>query len=218
MRPTPPPRTGTPSPAPPATARPSPKTPPSPSPSPPRPTPFTIKGAIECELMEIAAKSPSATAVTQDMDSFPRGKWSSESQLWFQGSKPATSLSSASRWTPPALARSTLYATKSWDYGIVRFSINGKKAGEDMDLCSGQDKSAPTGPIELGTFEPQGGKLTLPPRSSETIQSSRTPSFSSALTASCSSQAHDPVDPAISGSPGRVLTCLPALPRSIKDS
>jgi hypothetical protein len=56
----------------------------------------------------------------------------------------------------------TLYATKSWDYGIVRFGVNGARAGDDIDLFSGQrGRAEPSGPIELGTFEPVEGKLTL---------------------------------------------------------
>ena len=36
------------------------------------------------------------------------------------------------------------------------------EAGEPRDLCSGQmRKCLPSGPIELGVFEPKDGKLTL---------------------------------------------------------
>jgi hypothetical protein len=112
--------------------------------------------------MEIAAKSPGATAVTQDMETFARGKWSGESQLWFQGAKPGDFVELRFPVDTPGPRKVTLYATRSWDYGIVRFSINGKETGKDLDLSSGQDKVClPTGPIELGTFEPQSGKLTL---------------------------------------------------------
>jgi len=54
-----------------------------------------------------------------------------------------------------------VYATKSWDYGIVRFTVDGKP-GKDMDLFSGAHGVAvPTGPIELGVFEPRDGRLVL---------------------------------------------------------
>ena len=43
----------------------------------------------------------------------------------------------------------------------MRFTINGEKAGEDVDLCSSERKVKATGPISLGTFEPKDGALRL---------------------------------------------------------
>ena len=53
----------------------------------------------------------------------------------------------------------TLYGTKSHDYGIVRWSINGQPAGNDYDAYSAQAESS--GAIELGTANPKDGKLVL---------------------------------------------------------
>ena len=50
-------------------------------------------------------------------------------------SGPAFLLESAAGTKP---VKVTLYATRSWDYGVVRFSINGTPAGEDVDLFSGE--------------------------------------------------------------------------------
>lgn len=58
----------------------------------------------------------------------------------------------------------TLYATKSWDYGVVRFSLNGQPAGRGgaIDLWSGEKgKVSPTGAIPLGCHTPRDGRLVL---------------------------------------------------------
>ena len=55
-----------------------------------------------------------------------------------------------------------VYATRSWDYGIVRFSVNGAKAGDDVDLFNSKGRAvAATGPIALGVFEPVNGRFTI---------------------------------------------------------
>ena len=51
-----------------------------------------------------------------------------------------------------------LYATKSYDYGILRLSVNGQ-AAKDYDAYSAT--SVLSGPIELGTFEPKDGRFIL---------------------------------------------------------
>jgi hypothetical protein len=128
---------------------------------PPRPAAFRIKDAIECETMDISAKTENLPAIGQDMETFGRGKWSGESQLWVQGAQRGDFIEL--KFPAPGPRRVILYASKSWDYGIIQFSINGKKAGEPRDLCSGQvNKCIPTGPIDLGVFEPgPDGKMTL---------------------------------------------------------
>src|SRR6185503_5360524 len=56
----------------------------------------------------------------------------------------------------------TVYATRSWDYGIVDFKVNGMATGGDVDLfnAKGHDVAA-TGPLVLGTFDPKDGKITV---------------------------------------------------------
>ena len=48
---------------------------------------------------------------------------------------------------------------RSWDYGILRFSVNGQAAGKDYDAFSAS--SVLSGPIELGTFKPKDGRFIL---------------------------------------------------------
>jgi hypothetical protein len=138
---------------------------------PPLPPPYKIELAgattVECESMKVLAQTPGITVVEQDMKSFGQRRWSGESHLWFQGSK----IGDFCELEIPVAAAGpegkkplqvTLFATKSWDYGIIKFSVNGRAAGEAIDLFSGErGKAIPSGPIELGAFEPANGKLVL---------------------------------------------------------
>ncbi len=133
--------------------------------APPLPPPFSIAGAIECEDMKILAQSPDTQVGPQDMREFGKRKWSAEGQLWVQGKEDGAfvelEIPAGAGPEGKKPVKVVVYATKSWDYGIVRFSVNGMP-GKDEDLFSGSHGAAiPSGPIDLGTFEPRDGKLIL---------------------------------------------------------
>jgi hypothetical protein len=125
-------------------------------PAPPLAPPVMVAGAIECETLEVTSKSEGTVVVPQG--GFAE-VWSKNHHLWVQAKR----IGDFVEIKLPATGRSrvTLYATKSWDYGIVRLTINGQRAGEDLDLCSGVREVKGTGAIELGVFEPVDGVLTL---------------------------------------------------------
>jgi Protein of unknown function (DUF2961) len=128
---------------------------------PPPPPPFKIEGMIEAESMSISGVTK-AKVVTQDMQGFGRGKWSNEQQVWVQGEGVGAGVTFELFVDPPGPRRLIVHATKSWDYATVRFTVNGKPAGADVDLFSGQvNVSVPTGTIDLGVFEPINGKFEL---------------------------------------------------------
>jgi hypothetical protein len=55
-----------------------------------------------------------------------------------------------------------VYATRSWDYAIVHFSLNGEKTGPDVDLYNTKGRQvAKTGPIDLGQTAAKEGKILL---------------------------------------------------------
>lgn len=130
---------------------------------PPLPPPFKVTGAVECEDLRVIGQSADLKVGKQDMRSFKRGAWSGESHLWVQGRQPGDFVELEVPATGTAKRfKVTLYPTKSWDYGVVRFTVNGQKAGKDTDLFSGgQGRCAPGAPVDLGVFAPRDGKLTL---------------------------------------------------------
>ncbi|MFG0284880.1 MAG: glycoside hydrolase family 172 protein [Phycisphaerales bacterium JB039] len=128
----------------------------------PLPPPFAIEGAIEAEKLEITARSrPDLPAGAQDMRGFGRGKWSGEQHLWVQGARAGDFVELRVPAPSAEPVKVIVYGTKSWDYGIVRFTVNGGEARE-VDLYNAEQRAAaPTGPIELGVFEPVDGALHL---------------------------------------------------------
>jgi hypothetical protein len=112
-------------------------------------------GAIECETMTVAAKSPGLRITHQD-SMLP---WSGNEQLFIQATKVGDFVELDIPVTDDKSHRVVLHGTKSYDYGILRFSINGQPAGSDYDAFNA---AAIVGePIELGRFEPKNGKLVL---------------------------------------------------------
>ena len=118
-----------------------------------------IKDAIECETMKMLAKSDELKPSTQKDYPFAAGQWSQDAQLFVQATKPGQFVELLVTEGVTGPRKLTLYATRSHDYGILRFSVNGKKVEKEFD---GWNKEPVlTGPVELGTFEPQDGRIVL---------------------------------------------------------
>lgn len=133
---------------------------------PPLPAPFRMEGAIECESLKVLAKSDGLPMVTQDMRSFAPGTWSNERHLWVQGRRPGDfvelEIPTGDGREGHKPVRVTVHATRSWDYGVVQFSVNGVRAGGGVDLFSGErGRCVASGPIDLGAFTPHDGTLVL---------------------------------------------------------
>lgn len=127
---------------------------------PPLPPPYKVAGAIECEGLEVAAISPGLKAVVQG--GHGPNLWSGDKHLWVQGRRVGDFIELRVPAAESRPQRVTIYATRSWDYGIVRFSVNGQRAGEDVDLFNAKAHAvAATGPIELGEFTPVDGAFRI---------------------------------------------------------
>lgn len=131
---------------------------------PPRlPAALKVDGAIECDKLRIASKADGVTAAAQG--GFGPDMWSGGTHLWVQAHKPGdfieleVPLPADLKGKPVQVV---LYATRSWDYGIVRFSVGGKQLGKDTDFFNDKAKeAAATGPLEMGVFQPAGDTFTL---------------------------------------------------------
>lgn len=127
-------------------------------PVPPPPPPFKVTGALECESLKIVAKSDGTQVGPQG--GFGPGLWSEERHLWIQAKGPGEFVELEIPATGPVNVK--IYGTRSWDYGIVRFSLNGKHAGQDVDMFNAKERTVvSTGPIDLGTATPVDGKIVL---------------------------------------------------------
>ncbi|MFO0836474.1 MAG: glycoside hydrolase family 172 protein [Phycisphaerales bacterium] len=130
--------------------------------APPLPPPFAIEGAIECEGLKVVKATQDIDVGGQGMGSFRPRTWSGEGHLWVQGKRVGDFVELQVPCEKGKAVKVALHATRSWDYGIIRFSIDGKQVGKDTDLFSGaQNKVEPTGPIDLGVIEPKGDSFIL---------------------------------------------------------
>lgn len=128
----------------------------------PLPPPFRIEGALECEDLKVVGASEGMPVGAQDMQGFGRDKWSGNSQLWCQGRKVGDYVEVRIPVEGDGLVKLKLFATKSWDYGVLGFAVNGKTLERTEDTFSGgRGKVEPTGAIALGTFAPRNGAITL---------------------------------------------------------
>lgn len=126
----------------------------------PLPAPFKVEGALECEDLKVLSASSGTPFGPQG--GFGPKLWSGGAQLWVQGKQAGDFVEIAVPAAATGPQKLTLYATKSWDYGIVRFTVNGMPAGPDVDLFNDKARDVVnTGPIELGTFEPKDGRFVL---------------------------------------------------------
>jgi len=114
---------------------------------------------IECEKLEISNKTIKMDTNPQDMYDWPKYRWSGNQHLLVMGKNKGDFIELRFKAKNNLPQKITLYATKSWDFGILRFSVNGKTVAKDFDAYS--PKVKPAKPIELGVFEPQEGFFIL---------------------------------------------------------
>jgi hypothetical protein len=117
-----------------------------------------LAGALECETLEIVARSPGLTAEAQNLRAYGSG-WSGDAQLFVHGQKPGDFVEIAIPAGEPGARSVAIHATKAPDYGMLRFTVNGKAAAVTFDGYAPQAKAA--GPLSLGVHQPKDGKFIL---------------------------------------------------------
>jgi hypothetical protein len=98
-------------------------------------------------------------AQLQDMSGWPDGTWKDNDQLWWTNAKPGDKLDIALPVKKAGRYALSVVLTTSFDYGIVQLYVDGKKAGEPIDLYS--EKVTNTEPIKLGNFKLTAGDHRL---------------------------------------------------------
>ncbi len=119
-----------------------------------------FKGAVEIGPKQILSKSGAITLRPQDLKKMRiMGAWNAGNHLLFKNTQVGDVVEVRIPASSPVAEKLTLHATKSKDFGIVRFSVNGKPVGADADLFA--CKPVASGPIELGAFDPVDGAYVL---------------------------------------------------------
>jgi len=124
---------------------------------PPLPPPFKIEGALECEKLEIVGRTEGIPMGPQG--GHGPGLWSGDQHLWIQGQKVGDFVELRVPAEGSGPRKVEVFATRSWDYGIVSFSINGKPTDVEVDLLD--DEVTATGALDLGVHEAKDGALIL---------------------------------------------------------
>jgi hypothetical protein len=105
--------------------------------------------------------SPNGEVQDQILSDRGPGKWKDDNQLWWTGAQPGDKLDVAFPVKKDGSYEVVVTLTKAIDYGIVQLWVDGKKAGEPIDLFN--DEVIPSGPISLGKHALKAGehKLTV---------------------------------------------------------
>ena len=119
---------------------------------------FKVADIVEGESLRPGAKATEGNVSVQDMSVWD-GDWSNLSQLWWLPSRAGSKLTLT--LTVPAAGPKELvgYFTRARDYGTVRVRVNGRSAGEPVNLY-GPDV-VPTGPVSLGRVDLNAGANTV---------------------------------------------------------
>jgi D-arabinan exo alpha-(1,3)/(1,5)-arabinofuranosidase (non-reducing end) len=113
-----------------------------------------VKGAIEGEGLEIAARSGGSTEI-QGSSTY---QWSNEQQLWWIDGRPGDHLDLLVPIKEKGRYRVFAYLTKAIDYGVVKLTFNDQPAEQLFDRFN---DGVATDELELGVFDLQAGKNLL---------------------------------------------------------
>ncbi|MBL1217285.1 MAG: DUF2961 domain-containing protein [Planctomycetes bacterium] len=118
--------------------------------APPLPPPFAIKGGIEGESLKVLGKSDEDLPATAQK-LWKKEMFSNDNHLWVQAVRPGQFVEVEIPVKRAGSHRIEVYMVKSWDYGIVQFSVNGQEAGPEVDTYNTVGKEiGATGPIDIG--------------------------------------------------------------------
>ena len=127
---------------------------------PPLPPPLKIEGALECEALEVVDRTEGITIGAQG--GHGPDLWSGTEQLWVQGQQPGDFVALKVPVDGAGTYQVEVFATRSWDYGIVLFSIDGKSTGLGVDLYNRVERKVDaTGALHLGVHETTGDAMIL---------------------------------------------------------
>jgi len=119
---------------------------------------YYVKSAAKAGGFKILGE-PMGTVQTQGLTHFKGGKWRNNDHLWWTGAKPGHKLEVAVPVKKTGTYHLSVVLTKARDYAIVQLYLDGKKAGQKIDLYNPEVIN--TEPIPLGTFELTEGEHAL---------------------------------------------------------
>ncbi|WP_236696627.1 glycoside hydrolase family 172 protein [Rhodopirellula islandica] len=124
-------------------------------------TGHAFPNSVEVNVKNVLSKPEHIALKPQNLKRMKlKGTWSQDDQVLFKNTRIGDAVEIRIPASGSAAETLTLHATKSGDYGIVNFSVNGQPAAANVDFYSGE-KPTSHGPIALGTFDPVDGVYVL---------------------------------------------------------
>ncbi|MEO5914287.1 MAG: glycoside hydrolase family 172 protein [Luteolibacter sp.] len=116
-------------------------------------------GAIDAELLKVAASTLGIEVKPQDMEPFGGVRWSRGAQLLAKAGKVGDFTELEIPAPDSASHKLFLIATQAPDYGILKFIVNDQPVTAKFDGYAGDVR--PAEKMLLGTFKPQNGRIKL---------------------------------------------------------
>ncbi|MBN2022966.1 MAG: DUF2961 domain-containing protein [Pirellulales bacterium] len=107
----------------------------------------------------LVVSAPGGPVTVQTMEGFPLGKWDNNDQLFWKDAKPGDQIELFVPVKRSGRQHLAVTLTKAPDYGIVQFSLDGRKVGGRIDLWSPWVGLTP--PVPLGVHDLQEGEHVL---------------------------------------------------------
>ena len=123
------------------------------------PQPRVVAGAIEGESLNVLGKSADVAVERQPLVAHGGERFSGAAHLFVRPKKAGDFVEVAVPCKDGRPCRVAVHCLKSWDYGTVRFALNGKAVAKDYDFYS--PTVEPTGAIDLGVATPEKGTIRL---------------------------------------------------------
>jgi len=115
--------------------------------------PYTINGLVEAEQLKVMAKNREFAVLPQSTTTFLMAKWSGDRHLFFQTTKEGDWVELALPVVAKGRHRILAYFTRSFDYGRVQLSVNGKPTEAMVELSSFGEGVFSSGPVRVGEFD-----------------------------------------------------------------
>lgn len=141
--------------------------------------PIDFSHLIPAQDLPVAASSDGLPFKVQDTTSFGGGHWSDNNHMIAEAKRPEDFIT----FQIPARAGQAydlyVYLTESYDFGVVKFRLNGASIGNSIDLWS--DIILSTGKLYLGRFVANDNKNLLEMKVIGKNPASRTPYYQFAI-------------------------------------
>ena len=125
---------------------------------------YKVKDAIECEDIGFETLDWELGVMMMEQQTAPFGKQiaSGMRQLLVRVRAAGETLDLIMPAANDGPCKVVLYATRSHDFCKIRLRVNGVDTGKEIELFIPEKETLiPTGPIELGTFEPKDGQIII---------------------------------------------------------